>query len=413
MKVVVTGASTYGVDNMGDDAMLSCLIRGIRQADGDASITFLARHPCVDFDRTFGVTSVQNLDHRSNDAAKGRFFMGFNKDDSRDNLKNIHEALSNADLLVIGGNSLMEISDNTFLRGVSSYATTLATFSIFLGKPYALFGLNIVGHIRNPFVIQQAKFLVEKSAVSTVREIHAFNYLSEVGVDTSSVRITGDPAYGVDLKRVEDYDGWELLRGIGVCLEPTLRTITICVREEYWKTSDVTTMNLEKEVCTLLDHILQNSINQVLFIPNCYYQHGHPLEDDRQVNRGIRARFGDHKRVHYVESTLNLYQTLSIFKLTHVHISNRRHSNIFAAIFGKPFIPINTSLKSHISSFVEDLGQSNFLVSSSSFSRKVAENLDFILINYDEVSQRLSSIVSNHIDNGLTSVNLITDLFRE
>ena len=30
MKIVVTGASTYGVDNMGDDAMLATLIQGLK-----------------------------------------------------------------------------------------------------------------------------------------------------------------------------------------------------------------------------------------------------------------------------------------------------------------------------------------------------------------------------------------------
>jgi polysaccharide pyruvyl transferase WcaK-like protein len=412
MNFVIAGASTYGVDNMGDDAMFSCLVRGLREFDRSASIIFLARHPSVDFDHTFGITSIQNLDHQSNDLARGRFFLGFNAGDNRENLLHIRQALLGADLLIIGGNTLMEISENSFLRGVSSYATTLATLSVFLGKPYALFGLNIVSPIKSRFVASQAKFLIENSAASTVRENEVLHYLAEVGVDTSGVHVTGDPAYGVDLRRVEDYDGEQLLRGEGICLEPTFRTITLCVREEYWKTNDATIKKLEKEVCSLLNHILQNSSNQVLFIPNCYYQNGHPLEDDRQINRGIRSRFGDHKRVHYIESTLNLYQTLSIFKLTHVHISNRRHSNIFAAIFGKPFIPINTSLKTHISSFVEDLEQSDLLVSSSEFSGKVAENLDFVLINYDHISRRLRSIISDRIYKGLTSVAAITNLLR-
>ena len=39
----------------------------------------------------------------------------------------IKNAIDQADLMIIGGNSFMEISENEFLHGVSSYSATLAT----------------------------------------------------------------------------------------------------------------------------------------------------------------------------------------------------------------------------------------------------------------------------------------------
>lgn len=413
MKYLIAGASTYGVDNMGDDAMLSCLIRGIRQSDKNSEIVFLARHPNDDFDQVFGLKSIQNLDHSSNEAAIGRFFLGFNSGDDRANLYKIRSALEAADLLIIGGNSLMEISENVFLRGVSSYATTLATFALFMGKPYALFGLNIVEPIKSDYVASQAKFLVENAVITTVREEEVLEYLSDVGVNTSKVLVTGDPAYGVDLSQATAYSGQDILRREGVVLDPSKFTVSFCLREEYWKSDAASITNLEIETCSVMRHVLARDDSQILFIPNCYYDKGHSLEDDRLINQGIRARFGDDPRVHYVNQRLNLYETLALFKLTNLHVSNRRHSNIFAAIFGKPFIPVNTSLKTHISSFVRDLEQSELLVSSPEFSTEVIARFDHVVTNYANVSNALYSSVKLHLAKGLLSATRITDLFKK
>ena len=392
MKYVIAGASTYGVDNMGDDAMLSCLVRGLRQSDENSEIIFLARHPDAVFDKVFGVKSIQNLDHASNEAATGRVFLGFNAGDDRKNLYQIRSALADADLLVIGGNSLMEISENVFLRGVSSYATTLATFALLMGKPYALFGLNIVEPIKSNYVASQAKFLIENAVIATVREEEVLDYLREVAVDTSKVLVTGDPAYGVDLSRAAAFCGHDILQREGIVLDPNMLTVSFCMREEYWKSDAESIENLENETCAVMRHVLARADSQILFIPNCYYERGNPLEDDRLINRGIRARFGDDPRVHYVEQRLNLYETLSLFKLTNLHISNRRHSNIFAALFGKPFIPVNTSLKTHISSFVRDLEQAGLLVSARQFSTDVMAKFDYAITNYANISEALSTV---------------------
>ena len=132
MKHIITGASTYGVKKIiGDDAMLANLVQGLKRNDSQAEIIFLARHPDKNYDKLFNFKSLKNLDHDSNKSAEGRMFNGFNKGDDDTHILNIKNHLETADLLIIGGNSFMEVSDNKFLRGVSSYAVTLAILSKF------------------------------------------------------------------------------------------------------------------------------------------------------------------------------------------------------------------------------------------------------------------------------------------
>ena len=64
-KIVIAGASTYGVKNAGDDAMLSNLVNGFRRRIPDCEMTFLARHPDKRFDEVFGVSSIKNFEHDS------------------------------------------------------------------------------------------------------------------------------------------------------------------------------------------------------------------------------------------------------------------------------------------------------------------------------------------------------------
>ena len=58
MKIVITGASTYGVDNMGDDGMLATLVQGLRNHCKNPKITFLARHVDKNYDDIFGFHSI-------------------------------------------------------------------------------------------------------------------------------------------------------------------------------------------------------------------------------------------------------------------------------------------------------------------------------------------------------------------
>ena len=53
-RFIITGGCTYGVDNHGDDAMLSCLVRGLKKKYKNPEIIFLARHPNKKFDNLYG-----------------------------------------------------------------------------------------------------------------------------------------------------------------------------------------------------------------------------------------------------------------------------------------------------------------------------------------------------------------------
>lgn len=361
MKIVITGASTYGVDNMGDDGMLATLVQGLRDQCKNPEITFLARHVDKNYDDIFGFHSIKNLDHDNKKQSEGRFFFGMNKGDRTKNLYLIKEKIDEADLLIIGGNSFMELSKNNFLRGVSSYSATLATLAKFCNTPYALYGVNVVDKIKSDVTIQHAKFLCENATSVTMREESGKNYLLDLGINGKNIHVLGDPVFGMKVVKNNLRVNTIIKNNkINLLDKPT---IGISFRHEYWKGTETQYFDINSKFARLLDEISDILDCQFLFIPNCTYTFGHKWQDDRLTHRDIVNHMKNKKIAFNIEEKLSVFDTFKLFNLLDIHISNRRHSCIFAAMNNVPFLTINVSLEGHLSPLLKELNVPNQLAS--------------------------------------------------
>ncbi len=353
-KFVITGASTYGVKNMGDDAMLASMVQGLKRDAPGCQITFLCRHPDADYDQAFGFTSLKNMDHDTKEAAAGRIFWGLNAGDPDAHLKAITEAITEADLLIIGGNSFMEIFPNSFLKGVSSYGATLATLARFLGTPTALYGLNVVDDIKAPTTQQHAHFMVGSAKAVTMREESGRQYLADIGVVGEHITVLGDPAFGMEPQKCVRAPQ-ELLAADDIYLSDK-PVIGIGFRHEYWMGDEDEYAVINQALAAMLDGVVALFDAQLLFIPNCTYTLAHKWQDDRLTHREIASKMKRQDAVFCVEQDLTVFETFSLFPLASLHISNRRHSCIFAAMNDVPFLSIAGVLKGHMPPFLEELG---------------------------------------------------------
>ena len=406
MKYVITGASTYGVKNMGDDAMLANLVQGLKREDKNAQIIFIARHPDKEYDKLFGFESIKNLDHDSNKEASGRFFLGFNNGDATDNLQTIKKHIETADLLIIGGNSFMEVSENEFLRGVSTYATTLAVLAKFCGTPYALFGVNVVSSIRNNITKQHSKFLIENAIMVTVREKEVIEYLKKLDINLCNVIISEDPAFGMTIPR-NQANSRNILKREQIKLNKNKKVVTVGYRLEYWDINKTVVMELITKLAVYLDWLISYYDFQILFIPNCTYTKGNEWEDDRLVHRLIIEKINAKEDVFAVESDLNVYETYKLFKISYFHLSNRRHSNAFAAMNRIPFLSMHISLDSQISGLLEALQMPNLSISLKDDISVLVKKTEYLLNNYLKISRKLENMVSLISESSKNNVAII------
>ena len=58
-KIVIAGTSVYGIENMGDEALLSVLCRELNSNVEDLEITWLARHPSEELCRLWDWRNAQ------------------------------------------------------------------------------------------------------------------------------------------------------------------------------------------------------------------------------------------------------------------------------------------------------------------------------------------------------------------
>ncbi len=353
-QFVITGASTYGVNNKGDDAMLAALVQGLQRDEPGCEITFLCRHPDKDYDRLFGINSLKNLDHNRKKESRGRFFLGLNSGDDNVHLLAISEAIKRADMLIVGGNSFMEVSDNSFLHGVSSYTATLVTLARFLGTQTALFGLNVVDDISDNATKQHARFVMENVNVATMRENSGRRFLQDIGISTNHVHVLGDPAYAMR-QFGSNIRPEEILAREGIKLDD-LPLLGISFRHEYWHGDDESYSKVNYIIAQLLDKVIKELRVNLLFIPNCTYTQAHKWQDDRLTHREIVRKMSMKDHAYCIEQDLSVAETYALFPLLQMHLSNRRHSCIFAAMNNVPFLSIASVFKGHMAPFLDELG---------------------------------------------------------
>jgi polysaccharide pyruvyl transferase WcaK-like protein len=409
MRVLIAGASTFGVANLGDDAMFASLVQAIKRNVPVAEVRLLARHPDSAFDDYFGVDSVQNLEHSTNELARGRMFNGLNRGDDVQLLPNVHKEIADADVLVLAGNIFMEVSENSYQRGVSSYAALLTTLAQAARTPIVVFGLNVVDSFSSPVTVQHAKHVLGAASAVFVREEAALHHLSLSGFDVESYKVLGDPAFA--LQEDQKSHSADLVTLPFSPKSATAPIVTVALRSEYWMESSEP--KLSDKALEALAALVALQV-KVIAVPNCTYDRGNLFEDDRVVHRLLFEPLRE--KIFMVEERMGLFETVDFLRSSSLHVTNRRHSAVLAGHARVPVIAVGTSHATHMSGFIQDFGPGIELVNDLAgaftraaeqltaqplLSRQLRNGGDWIIADrtvrlMDEFAVSLTGVVRNH-----------------
>lgn len=178
--VVICGA--YGMDNAGDDAVLSAIVDELRRIDRNIPITVMARKPKETAAR-FGIDAVHPL--------------------------RLHQwlaAMNHAALFISGGGSLLQ--DVTSRRSLFYYLAAIRLAKR-QGCHVMLYGCGIGPLIRKRSRTKTAEILNTCADVITVRDGQSEALLREIGVTAPPVHRSADPALSAAV------DGRDRERSIG------------------------------------------------------------------------------------------------------------------------------------------------------------------------------------------------------
>lgn len=176
-KILLAGY--YGLNNIGDEAILEKFIETIRENSKDVEISVLSGKPEYT-EKTFDVISVDRKD----------FFK-------------VNSAIVKNDIIVFGGGSLLQ--DVTSKKSIYYYLY-LILVSELLKKKVILLSQGI-GPIEGKFNRWITARLLNKANRITVRDVNSLNVLKELGVSKDKTGFSADPVidYGPDIK--SDYQG--------------------------------------------------------------------------------------------------------------------------------------------------------------------------------------------------------------
>ncbi len=337
-KIMIAGASVYGLHNMSDDVMLSAFLEALhREAAEPLDIVFLLRHPGVDFDRNFGGTSIKNLEWDSKEQSMGRWFRGFNPGDPTAHLGTILRELRQSSLLLIGGDPFIDITAGVF-RGLAAYTTTLLTLARFTGTPVMLNGIHLCRPIKTDLVKEMMRFCLNTAEAVTVRENTTLDLLRDMGITVPQLRVAADMGWAADPVQGQEA-GLRFLhaQGINPACGPL---IGVTLRFLYWVWGEAERARYRRMFQEMCDAIVEQLDVELLFIPHCTYDVDHPYEDDRKGHAEIVNGMKHADRAHCMTSTGGVNQFLSVFPLLDLLVGNRRHSVIFGSLHGVPSLSV-------------------------------------------------------------------------
>ena len=387
MKYILLGTSVYGIENQGDEALLTTLVRDLKEEDPEAHVTWVARHPDPDKARAYGCDDViRGLEHESKAASQGRWFNGLNPGDDTSHLQELADRIREADVLIVGGDPFQEISLALY-RGLAPQAALLVTLSKFLGTPVVLYSIHIGSRVLSAHARELTKYCIENAALTTLREQFSADRLRDYGIDTGRCEVVADSAWGLN---PVDAPGMasDVLRRNQVVLPERRPVVGFNIRHNYWQWGEETWARKRAEIVAFCDWLVEEHVCDVLSIPNCTYDLDHQYEDDRELAREVKAAMKHGDRFQLLEEKMTLPETLSLFPGLAYHISNRRHSAIFAAIHEVPTLALGGLW--HVRPGMDEIGFGlPFLEPEFWTVGNLRESFEFVADRREEMVRRL------------------------
>ncbi|MBM7624158.1 polysaccharide pyruvyl transferase CsaB [Sporohalobacter salinus] len=292
-KIALVGY--YGFDNAGDEAILAAIISSLRRRiDEELEITVLSASP----DKT---------EELYNASAINRF-----------NLIEVITTFRQADLLLLGGGSLLQ--DATSQRSLLYYLG-LIYLAQKLSLPVIFYAQGV-----GPITSDLGRALVPKVLNSvdrlTVRDQESKDLLLNLGVK-KEVRVTVDPVFNlstVSKERCEEIITQENLE---------LQSQVIGVSVRYWEEESNNYLSTLAEVLDQINHELKADI---LFLP-LHYPH------DLSASRDVRRQMETETKL--LEGEYHPREIAGLFEKCDLVVGVRLHSLIFAAVNHIPLVGIS------------------------------------------------------------------------
>lgn len=365
----------YSEQNKGDAAILSVMLRELKQLFPDSSLR-ISSLGGGSFGKNFEGTPIESslfyevVYRPKNSSLKIvnllKLFFGFGSAEKQIFLN----SLSWADICVgVGGGY---INSRANLKSAISLWLTLKEFRLVQkkGKPLILFSQSI-GPFAYSFQMRMAGKVLRDTKLIFVREHISLKLLKNLGVSDKQMVFSPDAAFMFSSNKKQEMA--DSLTKIGVDLKKSVVGLTV---RNFLKLPKQ--QQYEETLVKFIDWLAQEKQMQVLLIPQVTSNLHN--DDDREVQKRIISKVNARKNILSLERQFNPYEIKGVYENMDFLIGTRMHSVIFALTGYVPSIAIAYEYKTI--GIMEDLGLGKWVLKIENLTNSSLIKLFNCLINH-------------------------------
>ncbi|UCD92972.1 MAG: polysaccharide pyruvyl transferase family protein [Methanobacteriota archaeon] len=298
MKIAICG--WYGAGNLGDEAILSAIIEGVRTRIPDCTFHVFSKNP----DRT-------SSDHQVESSSLKLLA-----------LPRSLEILKGCDAFILGG--------GVFLHKYSSSLKWMSrpTIAQMMRIPVVFYALGVD---RTVLQSRGAKRLIggvaKRAKVIIVRDENSRDVLLEMGVK-EPIEVTVDPVFSMSPPPEERIDS--ILRSEN--LDPS-RYVLVCPGFPGYRWDQIDAEKYTKALVTFINHIVESSDAKVVLVP---FEVPWDLDFCDQLKQSAGKGIG----INVLQKEYPPKDVIGLFSSSRFVVCSRYHANIFSIMGGVPFVSI-------------------------------------------------------------------------
>lgn len=381
----------YGIDNAGNEAMLRAFTQPIREAfNGDVEFVVANRHPTEEYNETYGVRAIENMEYPSRDKSMGRWLRGLNPDDATHYFQLIKE-VANCDLVVLGpGQYLVETGSNGMLKGALGQALAITGACDLTHTP--IIGLALACEdLKSPWSKLVAQRILSKMSNVTFRDPKSVTNLQQAGVALpESYQVLGDLALAG--QPASNSYALELFEKENIPAKSGNRLV-VALRNIYWLGIDKDAYR--QRMADIIEAWTSKENRDVVMIPQCVYTIDGDRDDDRVEANLVYDLLSEETKakVHRIHGHYAPHYTESVYSQCDVTLSARLHGSVFSCKQGTP--PVMLTFMDKTRGFFKRLKHEQCLIDLHASASEVSAKLESFLNDREQLSGSILNEVNS------------------
>lgn len=364
-KILLSGY--FGFDNVGDEAILSAMVKGIRKEMPDSELVAMSANP----ELTARKNGIRAIDRMSIFA--------------------ILKEMKNMDLFISGGGSLFQ--DVTSKRSILYYLGVVYLAKVIFGKKVMIYSQGI-GPVNDPKNRRRMAKLFKKLDLINVRDNQSKLELNSMGV-RENIRVSTDSVFS--LEKPDHVIGAEILSNYGV--DTTKMTLGISVRN--WKDH---TGKIVEEVAKTIEALKDKDMN-VVILP---FHFPDDLELSEKIHERLKTRDMKAIKIYTIKNLMGEHEFLSVMSNMDIMLSMRLHGLIFATVCNA--YPIGISYDPKIQNLLEEMGREKALEVEDIDADILVKQLEYAMTNLEELKEETADTAQIMREKALLNNKMVKEL---